>query len=122
MAPRVTDADVKTILETTIDCVPFINAAHVIVDDTLLSTGYSEERLTQIELWLAAHYACMRDPREAMLQLGQAGVGVTFEGTTGLGLDFSRYGQQVKVMDTSGILSTLGRARGSVIRASREET
>lgn len=103
MAPRVTDADVKSILDTKIDTTPFITTANVMVDEMLAGAGYSDGRLFQIELWLSAHFACMMDPREADVQ---AGASATFEGKTEMGLDWSRYGQQVKVLDTAGILAT----------------
>ena len=61
--PRVTDAQVKTILATTVTTDPFITTANIFINQVLGTAGLSEELLTQIELWLAAHFTCMMDPR-----------------------------------------------------------
>ena len=63
MAARVTDAGVKTILDTTIDTSPFITAANLLIDYHLLGQGLTEAVLTEIERWYAAWLACGRDPR-----------------------------------------------------------
>ncbi len=117
--PRVVDADVKGILDTTINTSPFILTAHLMVDEELLGLGsYSDDRLIQIELWLAAHFACMMDPRERAVQIGAS---ATFEGYTHMDLDFTRYGQQVKILDTSGTLARMDKTRGRVTVSKRFE-
>ncbi len=63
---RVNDAEVRTIRpsDTIDDYSPFIETASVVVDG--LSTGcgssFSDTKLTQIELYLAAHYGAVSDP------------------------------------------------------------
>src|SRR5438309_3396699 len=94
---RVTDDEVKEILATTVDTTPFIRAAHVLVNDALTGKGLEESTLIEIERWLAAHFACMRDPRESQVD---AGAKAWFEGKTDMGLNFTRYGQMVKLLDT----------------------
>ena len=64
----------------------------------------SEALLKEIERWLAAHFACIRDPlfREART----AGDQMVFErGQAGTGLSATSYGQQALLLDTSGILA-----------------
>ncbi len=117
---RVTDSEVKGILETTIETYPFIETANHIVN-TNLSGLLSEATLKKIELWLAAHLACMMDPRESKVVAGEAEA--TFEGKTDMGLNFTRYGQMVKILDTTGRLLALGkeRARLSVVARGENE-
>lgn len=115
----VTDAEVKAILSTTIDTTAFIDTADVLVNDALATAGYSADLLKKIELYLAAHFACLMDPREKSVQ---AGASVTFEGLTGKGLDWSRYGQVVKLLDKKGILAGQdGKQLGKVTVAKRTE-
>ena len=117
---RVTDSEVKGILTTTIETYPFIQTANSIVNANL-SGLLVEATLKQIELWLAAHLACMMDPRESRVKVGEAEA--TFEGKTDMGLNFTRYGQMVKMLDTTGRLSALGlqRARFSVVARGENE-
>ncbi len=117
--PRVTDAEVKGILDTDIaDTTPFILTANLIVNEVLATAGYSDERLYQIELWLSAHFACHMDARETSVD---AGASASFEGKTDMGLNWSRYGQQAQLLDTSGLLTALGKVRGRVTVAPRVE-
>jgi len=101
--PRVIDADVQEILETNLDCTPFILAANILVNKVLGASGLDEAHLKEIERWLAAHFTCMMDPHEREAQADTARS--QFEGAWGLGLDHTRYGQQVKILDTTGLLS-----------------
>jgi hypothetical protein len=116
--PLVTDAEVKTILSTEIDTSAFILSADALINDVLGTAGYSADLLKQIELYLSAHLACLMDPREKQVH---AGASVTFEGETGLGLNWSRYGQVVKLFDKKGILASLGKMQAKIRVASRTE-
>ena len=60
---RVTDAEVKAILDTTLDTAPFIAAATLLVDQHLASAGLAAALLKELERWLAAWLVCARDPR-----------------------------------------------------------
>jgi len=126
---RIIDADVQEILDTDHDTTPFITAANVLMNKLLAtpiaSGDLSAEQLVEIERWLAAHFACMMDPRENEVWADRARA--VFEGKSGMGLDFTRYGQQVKFLDTSGILaawdkqSSQGRRQATVVVAPRKE-
>lgn len=100
---RVTDAEVKTILDTTIDTTVFITSANLIVTEELGEESLSDDRLKQIELYLAAHFTCLRDPRASQEKMGDASV--TYEGKTGMGLDRTSYGQMVRMLDSTGLLA-----------------
>lgn len=116
---RVTDAEVKEILTTTLTTTAFITAANLTVT-RVLGTSLNADELKEIERWLAAHLTCMNDPRERAITVGAASAG--FEGDWGLGLDHTRYGQQVKILDTTGKLAALGRRRGKVTVVVRKES
>ena len=105
---RTTSELVEAIIEvddTLGSLAPFIDAANILVTELCEPTGYSEERLTVIETWLAAHFYCSKDPR-IQTQFAD-GVGQTVQNKVGLGLDGSTYGQMVKRLDTSGVLAKL---------------
>lgn len=115
MTARTTTAAVKLIIGTTLtdaQIQAFIDTATLVVDANLLDKGLSTDLLTQIETWLAAHLLSMRDQRTSARKIGD--VSFTYQGQTGLGLDATLYGQQVKLLDTSGTLASLGRRRASV--------
>ena len=110
MANRVTHAELILIFDTDIaDTTPFITTANLIVTDKLDSEGFTAAHLKEIEQYLAAHFASLMDPRIAQEKIGE--VAVTYEGKTGLGLDGTKYGQTVKMLDTTGILASMGKRR-----------
>ena len=109
MSQRVDDEHVKEILATTIDTQPFIVAASLLIDHYKASAGWSVALQYELERWLTAHLACLRDPRLRDFRDGDTAV--QFErGKEGQGLDATSYGQQVKVLDYTG---TLARALGA---------
>ena len=103
---RVTDAEVKEILDTALSTTPFINTATVVVDENLVDKGLSTALLKEIELYLAAHYTTIREQQLTSEELGEAKN--TYQGKTEMGLDSSFYGQTAKQLDTSGTLSNIG--------------
>ena len=65
MASRVTPTEVKVIIETTLaDAVVqiWIDAANAIVNDQSACIGGDEALLTQVELYLSAHFVALVDP------------------------------------------------------------
>jgi hypothetical protein len=91
----------------------FIRTAHVMVQETLASRGLSEERLAEIDLWLAAHYLAISDQRPQQEKIGSE-YAVTYQGQTGQGLQATLYGQQVLLLDTTGALANLGKPAASI--------
>ncbi len=120
MATRVTQPEVEAILiddnPDDVDVTPFIQAANVTIDAHLLDRGLSTAQLKEIERWLAAHFFSIRERLPSSESIG-GDTSITYEGKHGLGLDHTSYGQQVKMLDTSGVLSEIGmpRAQFSVI-------
>jgi hypothetical protein len=105
--PRTTAERVAKILEvdSDIDLAPFIEVANELVTECCGELGYTENRLTLIEDWLAAHFYAQRDPRLQSEGLGS--LVSTFEGRTDLGLNNTRFGQQAMRLDTQGGLAAL---------------
>ncbi len=104
MSNRVTEADVLAIMDTELTDVqiaPFVATANVMVTKVCGGdTDYGDEQLAEIERWLAAHFAAIRDPQIAAEKTGDGGV--TYHGKSGQGLDHTPYGQQVKIIDHKG--------------------
>lgn len=109
---RVTDAEVKEILDTDIDTTPFITTATLVVTEDLADEDYSSARLKEIELYLAAHYATLLEPQLQATRLGDASD--TYQGQTGKYLEATKYGQQVQLLDTSGILTENSKPRTGI--------
>lgn len=106
MAARVTDAEVKQILDTDIDTTPFIIAAHRVVEDNELgSFDVASATLKSIEQFLAAHFACAMEQQTKSETTGKASA--TYQGEFGMRLDSTHYGQTAMTLDSSGILANL---------------
>ncbi len=118
MTARVEASDVKAIIETSLTEVQmeaYITASNLTVTKILgTSDVLSEEQLFEIERWFTAHLiACTRERQIKSERAGDAEA--TYEGKTAMGLDATFYGQQVKVIDTSGLMSAqIGRQPMSV--------
>jgi hypothetical protein len=105
---RVTTDEVKEIFKTSLtNLSAFITAANLVVENNLASSGYSDETKKEIERWLAAHFASVRSPTLRSSSLGDASEAYS-RGKLGIGLSFTEFGQQVRMLDHKGILSRLG--------------
>jgi hypothetical protein len=73
MVNRVTDCEVKAIKDVDFDTFPFITAANAVVNtiNTVCGTSLTEAVLTQVELFLSAHFVGSMAP---------TAVSETFEG------------------------------------------
>lgn len=115
MANRCTEIEVKEIIDTTLtenEIAPFITAANLIVTDILTGSGLLSAQLKEIERWLTAHFVAIRDPRISAEKT--EGASATYHGKSDMGLDHTPYGQQVKLLDTTGALANLGKRKASV--------
>lgn len=116
---RTTPADIKLIIEvdevSVPDLTPFIDLANELVTECCGSSGYTATRLKMIETWLAAHFYCVRDPRTG--SEGAGGVSTSYQGSTGMHLDLSTYGQQAMLLDTKGGLAALNSRVGRGAKA-----
>jgi len=112
---RVTALEVKDILDTDLsDSVveAFINDASNLIDELFEDeTGVSDELLASIEKWVAAHFVAIRDQRPKSEKVGDASI--TYHGTSGKGLEFTPYGQQALLLDTTGRLKSIGGKRAT---------
>ena len=121
---RVTADDVNQIIVTdgVSDLTPFIAAAEDLVNEACVAsipedvTPYSAGRLFLIELWLAAHFYAIYDPRVTME--GAGSVRASYDKNLGLILQCTTYGQQALMLDTKGLLSNLskGAEKGNIRR------
>lgn len=107
--PNVTAQELQGIIEvpTELDLAPFIATASLIVTEDLANQGLSAARLKQIELYLAAHFAAIKDEHGALKSSETLNAKETYGGSFTKGLNLTRYGQQAIVFDTSGILANM---------------
>lgn len=108
MAVRVDDVEVEAIIsvESYVDTDAYIITANVMVDEYLTDAGHSASLLTEIEKWLAAHFIAVRQGTLRAEKFGDAKDDYAID--VGKGLDATPYGQQVKVLDSSGLLANAG--------------
>ena len=105
---RITVDDLVEIFETELteaQLSAFVNSAHYVIQNNLLSSGLSSDILTEIHKYLAAHFASLRDQRIASERV--ADVSMNYQGKTDMGLNATLYGQTALMLDTSGSLANL---------------
>lgn len=106
---------------------PFISAASTLVDrirdysdasePKTLQDGYNsgdktrDEKLTEIETYLAAHFYTLIDPRPSSEGVGGGAVATTYQNKVDLRLFTSHYGQMAAVLDESGYLERLAKGK-----------
>ena len=116
MANRVTADEVEAIMddafamESSFDVTPFITAANLVVTDRLGLSGLGDDLLKEIERWLSAHLASCKYTRHKSEAIGDAQQTLQV-GPLGKGLDWSSYGQQVKLLDSTGVLANVGKRK-----------
>jgi len=112
---RTTVLEVKDIIDTNLSSSivqAFIDDASNLLDELFEDeTGISDELLASIEKWLAAHFVAIRDQKPKSEKIGDASI--TYHGTSGKGLEFTPYGQQALLLDTTGRLKSIGGKRAT---------
>ena len=110
----VVEADVRAIakLDAALTLAPHITAAGLIVEEEI-GTALSEAFKDEIKKWLAAHLAYQFKPEVRSSAMGSTRLLRRSE-RPGLGLESSRYGQQVLLLDSTGKLGKRGRRQATV--------
>jgi hypothetical protein len=113
MANRVEPNEVLDIITTSrVDIQPFITAANLLVTDVLGSSDLSTEQLKEIERWLSAHFVSISDGGSGEVIEREVGeTRIKYATITGKNLGTTRYGQQALFLDTTGLLSKVGKGR-----------
>ena len=107
---RVSGSEVQDIIDTDLETLtPFITVESQLVDGI---SGLGAATLKEIERWLTAHFVAIRDQRTVKDSIGDSSN--TYRGKTGMGLDFTSYGQMAKALDTSGHLADLSLKKASL--------
>lgn len=111
---QITETEVKAIMEDHVDesrLTIFIRTAKLTVDNLLVGKAtYTDATLTEIQLYLAAHYAASTVYRQSIREENLTS-NVSYNSIKGIGLDATMYGQQVKILDSDNILSDLSKNR-----------
>lgn len=118
-----TSDNVNTLLDTVgVDYALAIALADTIISEDLASSGLSVQRLDNIKLFLAAHYATLSVEKGGLNKMTVGSASETYNGISDkyTGLNSTRFGQAALTLDTSGglliqVQSTLQRAEFRVI-------
>jgi len=115
MANRVNASEVREIIDidsSILDISSFILAANLLITKIFSGdTTTSAAELKELERWLSAHLISCLDPQTT--EEWNEEVRVKYSGTFGKGLESTRYGQTVLMLDTTGKMATLGRKKAS---------
>lgn len=103
---RTSADDILSIMNTDLtasDVDPFVDMAHEMVESLVaVEDDVSETLLEKLEQLLGAHFASVIDPR--ISTGGEGNTSITFEGSTGQDLRFTRYGNAAIALDPTGNL------------------
>lgn len=112
---RVTDTEVQAIKPVSINTDPFINAANLIVSDINAKCGksFDETRLTQIELYLSAHYASSFAPSVSSESFENAKNTYQVGSNSLSGVMSDKYGQMANML-SEGCLAELDKSPATV--------
>ena len=107
---RVTDADLRKVIDipTSTDTSVFIGVANRYVDAHLLPEGLTEAELTDIELFLAAHFAALTVERGGLTSEKIGDTEESYANVYKAGIHSTRYGQAAIALDTTGKLASMG--------------
>lgn len=72
-------------------------------DSLITGTPHTLSRMDKIKTWLAAHFIKILDPQLVREEVST--LRMVYQQEVKLGLDQTRYGQQAKIIDTSGGLA-----------------
>ncbi len=113
---RVMPEQVRDIISTTLtdnQVNAMINTAHRIVEQHLAPKNVDADLLEQIEMWLAAHFVCIREPRKESVKADE--VSVKYQvGKAGSGLESTMYGQQALALDPTNSLASTALKRAVI--------
>ncbi|PHR87490.1 MAG: hypothetical protein COA78_37085 [Blastopirellula sp.] len=85
----------------------FINTANVYREANLASSGLSTVVLTEIEKYLACHFAAMAEEKGGIVRETIDDATDVYNNDYGPGLRSTRFGQTAIILDTSGTLAGL---------------
>lgn len=109
---RATDTDVRAYVEMldATSTTPYITAAAAVVEANLASSGLSETILTQIEIFLAAHFAVLAVEKGGLRRetAGDSGNAYQTISERFKGFHLTRFGQTAISIDTTGKLAAIG--------------
>ena len=114
MAIRVTAAEVKDIINTSIDDQVILNSmittASLLVDENVsaVTPSLSTALLKRIELYLAAHFVSLTEEKGALIGEEFGDSNVRLANIYSAGYNSTRFGQMAVSLDTSGQLKSLG--------------
>jgi hypothetical protein len=107
---NITASEVKDIIDTTLaDSIidSYIAGAVSMLDAAYAGKTVSVELRKEVERWVTAHL--IASTREQQLTEAKAGsASAKFQGKTGVDLQSTFYGQNAKILDTTGTLAGLG--------------
>jgi hypothetical protein len=114
---RTTDSEVKKIisLNSITDTTSFITTANLLVTQNLGNSGLSNDMLTEIEKYLTAHLLALHPDERQLIDQKLGDATDKLGGDFGKGLDFTQFGQTVKMLDTTGTFATTSEGQKSVV-------
>lgn len=114
MAFRVNEDDVAGIIDTDKDIKPYLKTANIVINNTFATnTTVDSDTLAELERWLCAHFIEADTGTIVAQKIDDSKD--TYDNHLGLGLDSTRFGQRVKLIDPSGLLAALDKGQAATV-------
>ena len=114
MAFRVNENDVAGIIDTDKDIKPYLKTANIVINNTFSgNTTVDDDTLAQLEQWICAHFIEADTGTIVAQKIDDSSD--KFADHLGMGLDSTRFGQMVKLIDPSGLLASLDKSQAATV-------
>lgn len=114
MAFRVNEDDVAGIIDTEKDIKPYLKTANIVMNNVFAdNTTVDDPTLAELERWLCAHFI-EADTGTIVSQTIDDSTD-KFADHLGKGLDSTRFGQMIKLIDPSGLLAALDNGHAATV-------
>lgn len=109
MAIRALDTAVRQLadLPSSASVTLFITQANLLVEEELVGSSLSEERLALVETYLAAHFAALTNEKGSLASTELGDAKDRMHNVYGKGFYATRFGQQAMMFDSTGKLTEL---------------
>lgn len=114
MAFRVNESDVADIIDTEKNINPYLKTANIVINNTFANnTTVDADTLAELERWLCAHFIEADTGTIVSQKIDDSED--KFADHLGMGLNATRFGQRVKLIDHSGLLAALDRNQAAIV-------
>lgn len=110
-----TEQDVLDIMDNALaeaDVTPYLTSATVFIESVFADTILTDSIVSEILRWMTAHMIALSKDRVSKEE-GASNAYIKWAGEWGKSLNATQYGQMAMALDTTGVLTDLGKQKSS---------